>query len=82
MDKYPRKDHESVLERYLQQAAKRLGLPVRFTADDVKLAFKQKAKTAHPDVPGGDTAAFQALGKAKKLLLADIAAEARRASRA
>lgn len=46
----------------------RLGVAKTASADDVRRAFRERAKAAHPDA-GGDAAAFRALCEARDVLV-------------
>ena len=45
-----------------------LGVGTKAGADDIRAAWKKKARLAHPDQPGGSEDQFVALGEAYKLL--------------
>lgn len=47
-----------------------LGLPGEYTADDIKTAFRTKARDGHPD--NGGNADMDALTQAKELLLTSL----------
>lgn len=53
----------------VQQAFNLLGIPSNSTEEEVKKAFRQKAKQTHPDT-GGNEAVFKALNAAYQLALA------------
>lgn len=55
-------------------ALRSLGLTVGATADDVKRAFRERAKVAHPDA-GGSEAAFVALQTTYEGALIAVGAE-------
>lgn len=56
-------------KQMVEDAQKLLGLDgVPLTEDNIKLAFRTVAKTAHPDA-GGEAAQFAAADKAKCILL-------------
>lgn len=52
-----------------------LGLRYPYTAAEVKSAFRKKALLAHPDRPGGSTAAFVRINDASELLLKELGEE-------
>jgi DnaJ-class molecular chaperone len=45
-----------------------LGVPPTASTDELAAAFREKALSAHPDVPGGDAATFRALSDAYAVL--------------
>ncbi len=45
-----------------------LGLEPDADAEDIRAAFRLKAKTTHPDKPGGSDAAFKAVNEAHQIL--------------
>jgi molecular chaperone DnaJ len=48
-----------------------LGVPKTATKDEIKKAFREKAKSLHPDRPGGDAEKFKAAGEAYAVLSDD-----------
>jgi DnaJ-class molecular chaperone len=48
-----------------------LGVPKGASKDDIKKAFREKAKVLHPDRPGGDAEKFKAAGEAYAVLSDD-----------
>lgn len=53
----------------VRQAKATLGIPENATAEDIKRAWRDKARQHHPDA-GGDAATFNAISEAYKLLTA------------
>src|SRR5262245_25125160 len=51
---------------------KLLALSPSFTRDDVQREFRRQAKLHHPDVAGGDAAAFRELVEAKEHALEEL----------
>lgn len=51
------------------EAARLLGVDAGASADQVKVAFRAKARTAHPDAAGGASDAFIRLTQARDILL-------------
>ena len=53
-----------------QQARAILGLPPLAGPHDVRKAFREAAKLAHPDRPGGDAERFREMAEAHEVLRA------------
>jgi len=44
-------------------------VPVTATAEEIRIAYRVRARACHPDVPGGSAVAFQAVTHARDLML-------------
>lgn len=58
----------------LDRALALLGLTGRPSEQEIRQAYRQQARTVHPDVEGGSPEAFQELTAAQELLLRELPA--------
>ncbi|MCP9782866.1 DnaJ domain-containing protein [Cyanobium sp. WKJ7-Wakatipu] len=58
----------------LDRALALLGLTGRPSEQEIRQAYRQQARTVHPDIEGGSPEAFQELTTAQELLLRELPA--------